>query len=292
MEIFLSSLISGIANGFAYSLIALGFVLIYKCTRVFNLAQGELMLIGAYIFATVGSFLPLPVAFVVTFALVAGLGFLIQRLALQPVIGQPLLSLVLVTLAVGGLLQGGMILGWGSKHQSAPQLFPLGGVAVGPATLSYQHIAFIVAGIVLVIIIGLLFNRTKVGLMMKVTSDETTLAQSLGIKVTTVYALAWILSAIVAATGGILLASIFGVHYTNTGLGFKSIAVALVGGLESLYGVLIIGPIIGIIEFLARTYLDPILGDGFGAIAPFIVLVPVLLIRPNGIFGWKRIERV
>ena len=141
-------------------------------------------------------------------------------------------------------------------------------------------------------LVGLFFNRTRTGLGMKVTSDETTLAQSLGIKVTIVYALAWMLAAFVAAAGGILLASIFGVHYSNLEIGFKAIAVALVGGLESLSGVLIVGPIMGIVEFLSVAYLNPILGDGFGSIAPFIVLVLILLIRPHGFFGWERIERV
>ena len=151
---------------------------------------------------------------------------------------------------------------------------------------------FIIVTFILIGIFALFYNKTDTGLSMKATSDDTIVAAGVGIKVRRVFAITWIISCVTAAAGGILVTNVMGIHYGVAEIGLKAIAVALVGGLQSLSGIIIIGPLMGIIEFLAATYLDPLVGGGMRDLAPFIILLVVLIIRPHGIFGWERIERV
>ena len=294
MSELLSYVIPGIANGSVYSLIALGFVLIYKCSGVLNLAQGELVIIGGYIFylftAQLG--LPLWAGFLATFLFAMILGVAIERLALRPLLGQPLLALIIVTLVIGGLLKGVMMLGWGAETLSLPTLFPTGGIELVGILLSYEHIAFFIVSIVIGAALLLFFRYSRTGVEMMGTADDSQVTQSLGINVKGILTLSWVIACMVSALGGILMTSITGVHYTGVAIGMRALAVVLLGGLESLGGVLIAGPLIGVIEFVTAGYIDPIVGGGFRDVVPFVVMILALLIRPYGFFGWKRIERV
>lgn len=291
---FLGYIIPGIMTGFVYALIALGFVLIYKCSGVLNLAQGELVIIGAYIFYALGSQLALPlgVAIVATLLIAIAMGFAMERAVMRPLIGQPILAVILVTLAVGGLLRGIMILVWGPNTLSLPRLFPLGGLDILGVSVSYAHLFFVLVSLVLFAILFLFFRFSRQGLSMMAVADDQQAAQSTGVKVTVVLAMAWAIAALVSSTGGILLTSITGVHYSAVGIGLRAIAVVLAGGLESVGGVLIAGPLIGAIEGLAAGYIDPLVGGGMREVAAYIILIIVLMVRPYGFFGWKRIERV
>lgn len=295
MAEFLNYVIVGLANGFIYSLVALGFVLIYKCSGILNFAQGVIAILGAYIFysLTIQLGLPIVAAILLTSAFGAGLGFIIERFMLDRLIGQPILAIIILTLAFGELLRGVMYMGWGTDVISAPPLFPLGGVNLANiATLSYSHAAFLVITLVLIGGFAIFYNRTKLGLAMKCTADDTVTATSLGIRVPKVFAITWIVSCVTAGIAGILVTNIMGISYVVAEIGYKAMAVALVGGLQSLSGIIIIGPLMGIIEFLAAGYVDPIVGGGMRDLAPFIILLLVLLVRPYGIFGWERIERI
>ena len=295
MAEFLNYVIVGLANGFIYSLIALGFVLIYKCSGILNFAQGAIAILGAYFFYSFATQLGLPIVVAILLALASAvlLAVIVQRFMLNRLIGQPILSIIVLTLALSELLRGVMYVSWGADLLNAPQLFPMGGISIANiATVSYSHIAFLVITLVFIGGFAIFYNRTKVGLAMKCTADDTVVATSLGIRVPAILTIAWVVACCTAMVAGILLTNVMGISYNLSQIGFKAIAVALVGGLESLPGVLIIGPLMGIIEFLAAGYLDPIVSGGMRDLAPFIILLLVLIIRPNGIFGWARIERV
>ena len=294
MAEFLSYLIPGIMTGFVYALIALGFVLIYKCSGVLNLAQGELVLVGAYIFYALSAQLglPLSISILATFVLAIGLGFLIERLVMRPLIGQPILALIMVTLGIAVIVRGLMIMIWGPATLSLPRLFPVGGVRLMGTSISYEYLFFAIVSVVLFSILFLFFRYTRTGLRMMAVADDQQAAQSVGIRVRTVIALTWAIAAVVSSIGGILLTSIIGIHYSAVGIGLRAIAVVLVGGLQSVGGVLVAGPLIGAIEGLAAGYLDPLVGGGVRDVAAYVVLILVLIVRPFGFFGWKRIERV
>jgi branched-chain amino acid transport system permease protein len=291
----LNFLITGAANGFIYSMIAIGFVLIFRCSRIFNFAQGEITILGAYVFyaATVQLKLPFLLAIFATIGLSVVLGMIIERVLLRPVIGQPILALVILTLALGGFIRGIMVLVWGTDWLSLPPLFPQGGISLGKiVTLSYPHIFFFGVSLALIVSLGTYYRYSRGGLAMRVAADDIIVARLLGIKVTRVLAVSWIIASLVGAAAGILLTSVTGVHYAAGEVGFKSMSIALVGGLESLGGVILMGPILGIIETLVAGYLDPLVGGGVSEVASYIVLLIVLIFRPHGIFGWETIERV
>jgi branched-chain amino acid transport system permease protein len=296
MEGLISYVILGIVNGFVYTLIAIGFVLIYKSSGVFNLAQGEFTIFGAYLFyaLTIQFKLPIYVGILGAILCSAIIGLITERIFLRRLVGQPILSIIVLTLAIGGLLQGTMILIWGSDWLSAPALFDYSeGVYLGQGILvSWGHCAFVVTSLIIAIILALFYKFTQTGLAMRVVADDTVVARVLGIEVNKVLAACWSISAVVAAISGVLLTNVIGISYMASTVGFKAMAVALVGGLESLGGMLIIGPLMGIIEYTAAAYLDPLVDGGMREVAPWVVLMIVLILKPYGLFGWKKIERI
>jgi len=295
MEKLLNYIIAGLANGCIYSLVAIGFVLIYKSSSILNFAQGAIVILSAFVFYSFTIQLGIPIVIAILLALAFGalLGFVIERFILDRLIGQPILAVIILTLAFSEFLKGIMNLGWGTDILSVPQLFPRGNITIlNIATLDYSRIAFLVITFVLISIFAIFYNKTKIGLAMKATSDDTIAAGSVGIRVRRVFAVTWIISCITAAASGILVTNVMGIHYKVAEIGFKAMAVALVGGLQSLPGIIIIGPVMGIIEFLSAAYLDPLVDGGMRDLAPFIILLIVLIFRPSGIFGWERIERI
>ncbi|MFH1481519.1 MAG: branched-chain amino acid ABC transporter permease [Pseudomonadota bacterium] len=296
MENLANYIILGIVNGFVYTLIAIGFVLIYKSSGVFNLAQGEMTIFGAYLFyaLTIQFNLSIWIGIAGAILFSAMIGLFIERVFLRPLVGQPILSIIILTLALGGLLKGTMVLVWGSNWLSAPPLFEYSdGFRMGQTILvSWGHSAFVITSLIVIILLALFYKFTKSGLAMRVTADDTVVARALGINVSKVLAVCWSISAIVAAVSGVLLTNVIGISYIASNIGFTAMAVALVGGLESLAGMVIIGPVIGIIEYVAAGYLDPLVDGGMREVAPWVVLMIVLIIRPYGLFGWKKIERI
>lgn len=287
-------ILSGLMVGSIYSLVALGFVLIYKSSGIVNVAQGQLLLIGAYIAWTflVGLNLPVPLALLLTLAVAVVLGALVERLLLRPLIGQPVLAVVMMTIALAAFLDGAATLFWGASARDFPEFIPRAPIRLGEIILSPQHLFSFALAMGLVGIFTLFFQRTPLGLAMRATAEDHQVAQSLGVNVKRVFAMAWIIAAIVSALGGVLLGSINGINLSLSFLGLKVLPVVLLGGLESIPGAILAGPIVGILENLAATYLDPIVGGGVKEVAPFVVLVLVLLFKPYGLFGLHRIERV
>ena len=294
MAVFLQLLFSGIMTGGVYALVTLGFVVVWKATSVFNFAQGEILMVSAYVCwaLLVQAGLPLWATFVITFVIAACLGLIVERFALRPMIGQPLLAAMMITLALIAVLDGLVTIIWGSRQEVLPDFFPREPLHLGSIMISQQLLVAFVVAIALFFAFVLFFQRSRLGLAMRSTAEDHQVTRSMGIKVSTSFAIAWVVACIVAAVGGILLGSVNGVNMSLSFLGLKAFPVVILGGLDSIPGAIIAGLIVGILEKLATGYIDPIVGGGFAEIFPFIVLLIVLLIKPYGLFGQQRIERI
>ncbi len=293
MEKFIQLTLSGVANGAIFALVALGFVLIYKSSDVINFAQGELLMIGAYLtYMTVQQFgLFWPIGVVVAVILAAVVGVLIQQLVLRPMIGEPAISVIMVTIGLSSLLRAIVGAIWGVTPLAAPQFLPRDPVSIMGASVSIDKLLAIVLALVLFGLLTIFFRRSSEGIAMRAVADDQQAALSMGISVKRVWAVAWAIAAVTAAVGGILLMSIFGgVSGTIGRVGLLVFPVVILGGLDSIPGAIVGGLIIGLLQAFAGGYLPPALG--LGEVVPFIVLLLILLIRPYGLFGQRMIERV
>jgi len=295
MEKFLQFLISGIMIGGIYGLVALGLVLVYKSSRVLNLAHGGFLMILAWLCWSLAVQLGLPIWFsilsVLAISVVAGLG--VERFILRPLIGQPILAVIITTLALGYFLDGVAIMAWGADTKGMPEFIPREAIWLGSVSISQHYLWAFGIAIFLFVLLFLFFRYTKLGLGMQIVSEDQQAALSLGISVKNVFARSWAFALVIAAISGILYASLQAVNNGNALVGLtKALPVMLLGGLESLPGALVGGIIVGIFEGVGGGYLDPLVGGGFSDIVPLILMLIILLVRPYGIFGWKRIERI
>jgi branched-chain amino acid transport system permease protein len=278
-------IVSGTAIGCVYALIALGFVLIYKTTEVVNFAQGELMMIGAFM---AYSFIVLwGLNFWVGAALAilaTGLfGGLLERTVMRPMVGQPVFSIIMVTIGLGFIARSivSMMPGWGVDTYTIETPFYGKVASFGGLVLSQDHLAVIVLTSVLVMLLYMFFRFTRVGIAMQATSQNQLAAYYMGIPVKTMFTAIWGMSAGVAAFAGLLLAPIAFVHVNMGLLGIKAFPAAVLGGFGSIPGAIIGGLIIGIVEALAGFYLP----EGFKDVAAYVILLAVLIVRPQGLFG-------
>ncbi len=288
----LQLVIGGVAQGCIYGLIALGFVLIYKATETVSFAQGDLMMLGAFCgFALMATFgWPFWAAAFVAIALMSLLGTLVERLVIRPVLGQPVFSIVMLTIGIGYIARGviTMIPGIGTEtHLLAvpykDQLFQAGSLV-----LSAEQLAIIAATTVLCAILFALFRYTRIGIAMQAASQNQLAAYYMGIPVRRLNGLVWGLAAAVAAIAGLLLAPITFVHANMGLIGLKAFPAAVVGGFGSLPGAIVGGLVIGMVEALAGFYLP----EGFKDVAPYAVVLLMLMIRPNGLFGESMRKKV
>jgi len=294
MDIFIQVIVTGIATGGVYGLIALGFVLIFKATGILNLATGAFMTLGAYICLTVlGQFgAPFWVAFLCTLGFAIVMGIVLERIILRPLIGEPIISVVMVTIGLSSILQGLTHIIWSPEYRSFPEIFPPEpldlGFAIVPSGLLW---GFVFAAIGTIIFI-LIFKLTRTGVAMRATASDQQAALSMGISVRWIFALSWSYGAVAAVIGGIVIGNISGISIYLGDIGLKVLAVIILGGLDSIGGAILGGLIIGILENLFGLYLDPVFGGGVKDVAPFFILVLIIMIRPYGLFGKKIIERV
>ena len=287
-------IIPGLSRGLVYALIALGFVLIFKCTGIFNLAVGEMMVFGGYLcyFFSVQLGVPLWGAVVLTVIGAGVVGFITNRLFIRPLIGQPVIAMIFITLALGSIIIGTIVLLWGSATLFVPRLFPAGGIPIMGSTLGWNYIGFGVVSLVLLIGLLAFFRYSRIGLSMMAISEDQQAAQALGVSVKRIIMVAWVIGITTAAIGGIMLTSLTSVQYGQATLGLIGIAVALVGGLQSMGGVIIGGLLVGLVQGLSAGYIDQYVPGSFQEVSAYIVMMLVLLLRPHGFFGWERIERV
>jgi branched-chain amino acid transport system permease protein len=290
----MQALLQYIANGFMvggiYALIALGIVLVYKSTSVFNFAIGQMMMLGAFFLWTCAEVLhwPMWISLIVAAGGGALVGMLIERLTLRPLIGQPLLSAVLATLALSYFLNGVAIGIWGAYQERLPNFLPGENVTIGSIVFSNDLLWSFMIAMVLFLALFIFYQRTRTGLLMRATAESHLVAQARGIKVRNIFSWSWALCGFVASVGGMMLAIRLGVSQFISLIGLKAFPAVLFGGLESIPGAVVGGLTVGIIENLAGGLIAPWLME----ITPYIILLLVLIFRPEGLFGEKRIERI
>ncbi len=289
---FMQMLLSGLSMGSIYALVALGFVLIYKATSILNLAQGEFLMVGAYICLsiTLDFGLNFVASFMLTMVFSVILGLAVERLVLRPLIGEPIISVIMVTLGLTYILRGLVIMIWGNDIRQF-NIFPEQPVDFWGVKLTYLYLYSLGISLVLLTVFAIFFKYARTGIFMRAVADHQTAAQSMGISVKGVFAMSWCIAAVVSSIGGILVGNIAGVGVDLSYIGLKVLPAVILGGLDSILGAIIGGLIVGVLEFLSAGYLDPYI-PAINEVFPFIVLVLVLMIKPYGLFGIEEIERV
>lgn len=277
--------ISGIAQGCIYGLIALGFVLIYKATETVSFAQGDLMMLGAFLGLALMAALGFPfwLSVPAAIAAMAAFGMLTERIAIRPILGQPAFSIVMLTFGIGYVARGAitMIPAIGTETHVLPVPYKDAIVQWGALVINIEQMVVIFATAVLCALLFALFRFSKVGIAMQASSQNQLAAYYMGIPVQRLNGLVWALAAAVAAIAGLLLAPITFVHANMGFIGLKAFPAAVVGGFGSLPGAIVGGLVIGIVEALSGFYLP----EGFKDIAAYVVVLLMLMIKPNGLFG-------
>ena len=296
MALFLQLVFAGLALGCNYALIGLGFTIIFKASQAINFAQGQFLLVGAYV-VSVALFawhLNFFVALLIGMAVTAAIGVLFERIVLRRMIGRPPFLLIMVTIGLNVLLLTAVSILVGAQFIRSPAPFDfVGGFNVGGVELGYNNLAAISTTILICALLYGFFRYTRYGLAMRATALDQEAALAMGIKISTVYALAWAMAGAIATIGGIFLTAnnpTFDTSLGNTALvAFPAI---ILGGLDSILGAVVGGVVIGVIYELAQGYSPTSLGTGFYTIVPFLVMILVLLVRPYGLFGTRKVERV
>ena len=292
MEFFLQLLVNGLSLGFLYALSALGFVMIFKSSSVLNLAHGELLAIGAFMFLVLSAWanLPIVLAFALTLAGTFALGFVVERLFLRPLIGESLIEVIMLTLGMGIMFKGLLLFIFGGDIHDYPKFLPEGlSLQLGAIQIPSVNVASFIIGIVFVILFGFFFKYSSQGIYMRSVADNQPAALSLGVHVRRVFALSWAIAFIVAAMSGIILGIINGINvHELSAIGLKVFPVVILGGLDSIGGAILGGVIIGLLETFTGGYISTSLRE----VIPYIVLILILMVRPYGLFGLVEIERV
>jgi branched-chain amino acid transport system permease protein len=288
----LQIIISGVAQGCIYGLIALGFVLIYKATETVSFAQGELMMLGAFGGLACMTVLGFPFWLAVPSAVVAMavIGVLIERVVIRPILGQPAFSIVMLTIGIGYVARGviTMIPNIGTDTHTLPVPYKDQIWKLGTLVLNVEQMAVIAVTAVLSGLLYVLFKYSKLGVAMQASSQNQLAAYYMGIPVKRLNGLVWGLAAGVAAIAGLLLAPITFVHANMGFIGLKAFPAAVVGGFGSLPGAIVGGVIIGVVESLSGFFMP----EGFKDIAAYVVVLIMLMVRPNGLFGEKLRKKV
>ena len=295
MTLLLQMVISGLTLGMVYALIAIGFVIILKCSKAFNIAQGHFVMIGGYLgFAfLVTLHLPVWLSLLAAVGVAIIMGLLIERLTLRPLVGQPVLAVIMMTIALSTVLEGIATLIWGGEYKTYHGILPTITLKIGELSVPPEMLIGLIVSILAVAILMIFFRYSKSGLAMRATAEDEQVVQSAGIRVTTVYALSWVIACIVGVISGIVLGGVSGVMIPLSEVGLKAFAVVLLGGVNSIGGAIVAGIILGVLENVSAGYLDPLLpGGGLAHVFPFVVMIIVLIFRPYGLFGLVEIERI
>ena len=297
MNFFFEVLVGGLLSGVMYSLVALGFVLIYKASSVFNFAQGAMVFFAVLSFVGfmelgLNFWLALPV----TVALMVGVGVLTERFVLRPLVGQNEDTLLMATIGLAFIIEGVAQLAWGVEVRRLDLGIrdePMGWLADKANILVSQLdvAAGLVAGI-MVAVLALVFSKTKVGRGLRAVADDNAAALSIGIPLKQIWILVWATAGIVALVAGMLWGARSGVQFALVGVALKALPVLIIGGFTSVPGVIVAGLIVGAAEKMAEVYLGPYVGGGIEGWLPYVLAVLFLLVRPEGLFGEKIIRRV
>ena len=294
MELFFMTLTTGIMVGGIYALVALGWVLIYKCSGVLNLAMGEMTLIGAYVSLSFYS-MGVPFLLSLVFSLVIGfvLGIITERIFLDRLIGEPVLTVIMVTVGLSFFFKGTVEFIWGTDTRVFdPPVFTIEPIRLGPVIIGQAYLWSFIAAIILLVIFVSFFKYTRWGLAMQATADDEMAALSVGVSARFVYATAWAIAFMAAGVGGTLLGNINGLNISVSYLGLLVLPAVVLGGLNSVPGAIVGGIVIGVLQNLCGAYLDRYFPGAVKEIAPFVFMAIFLLFKPYGLWGWERIERV
>ena len=287
-------LTNGVMIGLMYALIALGFVLIYKATDAINFAQGEFVMFAGFLAAGAADIAGAPFWVCAPLAItgMVVLGFGLERIVLRPLIGRPVIAVVMATIGLAAVLRGTATLAFGAGTRAI--VMPVGDepIFLGPVML--PPVQLVGAGVSLVFLAAFtwFFLKSRTGVAMRAVADSQQVAMAMGIDVRRYFALAWAMAGIVSALGGVVWGAMLGIDNQLALVGFKVFPVVILGGLDSVIGAVVGGLIVGIVENLTAGYLDPYVGGGTKDFAPYVLMIAVLMIRPEGIFGRRRIERV
>jgi branched-chain amino acid transport system permease protein len=297
MSYFFQLVVSGIVVGSIYALSALGFVLIYKSSRVLNLAHGQIIAGGAFIAyaLTVWVGLPMFVSFALSMVITFFLAMSVERIFLRRLIGEPIISVIMVTIGLMSILDGIIYLTpFGSQNYSFPRFLPQQPVSFGGVSISWTQLLGVLVTAVLIGGFSWFFKRSTLGVSMRAVSDDQLAAMSVGISVPRVFGLAWAMAGLTAAASGVIIGNITGLNFdTLHAFGIVVFPVVILGGLDSIIGAVVAGIIMGLIQQFAAGYLDGHWGlFGTADLLPYIILLIILLFKPHGLFGIHEIERV
>ncbi|EGF33558.1 High-affinity branched-chain amino acid transport system permease protein LivH [Oxalobacteraceae bacterium IMCC9480] len=282
--------LAGLGTGGLYALTGLAFVIIYKATRVVNLAIGDMLMIGAYLFFafSAGMGLPLWIAIPAALLSMAAIGALVERTIIRPMLGESPISSFMVTVGLSSVLVGLVELIWTADQRRLPEFLPTKPIQIGEAFLAPKIFYGFWVAVVLIVIVLLVFRFWRGGVALRATASDQGAAYSMGINVPRVFSLPWSLAAVIAGVAGIVVGAIGGISSSMGIFGLSVLVVVIFGGLDSVLGALVGGLLIGLIEAWTGTYL----GGEYKLLATFSLLVLILLIRPYGLFGTHDIERL
>ena len=291
---FLLLLSNGILIGLMYALIALGFVLVYKATDAVNFAQGEFVMIAGILVAAALDLwgAPLVVSIALGLAVMIAFGFGLERVMLRKLIGRPVIAVVMATIGLAAILRGIGPTTFGAGSRPLPLPIPDEPIILGPLFIPPIQL---VGGLVSLMFLGgfgWFFVKSRKGIAMRAVADNQQVAMAMGINVERYFGIAWAMTGMVSALGGIIWGNIIGVDVNLSLVGFKVFPVVILGGLDSIPGAVIGGLIVGIVENVAAGYIDPYVGGGTKDFAPYVLMIVALMVRPYGIFGKKIIERI
>jgi branched-chain amino acid transport system permease protein len=297
MSYFFQLVVSGIVVGSIYALSALGFVLIYKSSRVLNIAHGQLIATGAFItyYLTVGVGIPIIISFFLSLLITFFLAMSVERIFLRPLIGEPIISVIMVTIGLMSILDGLIYLTpFGTENFSFPEFLPNQPLMVGGVSISWTQLVGVILTFILIGAFSWFFKKSTIGISMRAVSDDQFASMSVGISVPRVFGLAWAAAGLSAAAAGGIIGNITGLNFeTLQAFGITVFPVVILGGLDSIVGAVVAGIIMGLIQQFAAGYLDGHWAlKGTAEVLPYIILLIILLFKPHGLFGIHEIERV
>jgi branched-chain amino acid transport system permease protein len=285
---------NGVLIGLMYSLIALGFVLVYKATDAINFAQGEFVMLAGFILAgaVVLGGAPFWLGVVVAVAGMLAFAFGLERVVLRPLLGRPIIAVIMATIGLAAVLRGAAPLFFGAETRSIVLPISDEPIAFGPFTLPPVQLIGAALSLAFLGAFTWFFMKSRMGVAMRAVADNQQVAMAMGINVERYFAIAWGLAGVVSALGGLAWGALLGVDVHLALIGLKVFPVVILGGLDSILGAIVGGLIVGVVENLAAGYLDPLVGGGTKDFAPYLLMILMLMVRPYGIFGKRRIERV
>ena len=285
---------NGLLIGLMYSLIALGFVLVYKATDAINFAQGEFVMLAGFLVAGLIALAGAPfwIAVAVAVAGMVAFGFGLERVVLRPLIGRPIIAVIMATIGLAAVLRGAGPLVFGAETHALSLPISDDPIVLGPISLPPVQLVGAALSLAFLAGFGWFFLKSRMGVAMRAVADNQQVAMAMGIHVERYFAIAWGLAGIVSALGGIAWGALLGVDVFLALVGLKVFPVVILGGLDSILGAIVGGLIVGVVENLAAGYLDPLVGGGTKDFAPYVLMIVMLMFRPYGIFGKARIERV